>query len=343
VPLFHIDQRAARDRCEAILGRVPTSDNPARAAARAELVEVLTWCRLVPGATARGVAWLLSTVQRTGDRAAARRTIERAIPVRGAVRRGRTAVAVIALAALTVAAARLSPWLAAAIAVVAAAVAARRLAVVDRAAIRVHRMEDAARAADEAGDVETVNALYAEARRMIAADRVPAGVGFRLAYVLGAAARATPFPVELLRELRQLHFLAPETELSYDAVCETIEERLRLRVGALAGRIDRGLDAGEDVAPVRAELRDLARTAPGATGARAHQVRLLRRLAAEHPDPAALLDELEELIARLEAINDRRARVRDGVPGDLATALATVASRVPLDRARTLAARAAAL
>jgi hypothetical protein len=351
VSLFHADQGPLRERCEAILAAVTVDlEDPARDAAWKELIHVLEACRLPPGTTVRGVAGLLLTVQRTRNPATLRRSLERAIPARGLVRRERAAAAAIIVVALSIGFASISPWLLVAAIVLGVAIVACRVTIALRryvrdgqGALHVARMEAAALAAEKAEDVETINALYAEARAMIAEDRVPARVGFRLAEVLRVAAKATPFPVELLRELRQLHFLAPEAELGYEAVRKSIEGCLQLRTFMLASRIGRGLDTREDVAPLRAELRELARTAPGATGARTQQVRLLRRLAKELPEPAALLDELEELLVRLESIEDRRARALDGVPRDLVAALDAVVARNGLDRARALAVRAKAL
>ena len=349
MPFFHVDQRPVRARCEEVLAAVPAAEAPraeeGRTVARAELRAALRGRRLVPGATAAGLTKLLLTVQRDADADAWRRTIERAIPVRGAVRRTAVVAALLAAAALAWLLGWKALWGAAAIVLVAAWLYLPRVMRYADAVGEVTRMEIAARDADRADDVAVVNALYARARRMIADDRVPARVGFRLAQVLRAAASATPFPAELLRELRQLHAIAPETELTYADVDETIERRLQLRITNLGASIHRALDAGEDAAPLRAELREAARTAPGVTGARAEQARLLRELAGTAPS-ASLLDEIEELVVLLEGIDSRRARQRDGVPGELAAALDALAAWAapPMtERVRELAARAAAL
>jgi hypothetical protein len=227
---FHIDQRAVRARCGAILARVPATDDLGDEArhevTRIELLQVLEGARLVPGATARGVASLLLEVRRSGGDW--RRTIERGVSQRGAVRRERAAAAGIVIALALIGLAWILPWLLAVPPAIAYGLF-RRWTRAGEGAVHVHRMEHRARAADQADDVETVNALYAEARRMIAEDRVPRRVGFRLAHVLEAAAHATPFPTDLLRELRQLRTIAPETELTYDHARETIEGRLALR------------------------------------------------------------------------------------------------------------------
>jgi hypothetical protein len=234
------------------------------------------------------------TARDTGTAEVWRRVVDRAIPLRGRLRPVPAVAVLAATTAITAGLAWISPWAPAVVLIVIgglAVQAARRFVARHADAVEVARMEQAARAAEQTGDVDAANALYAEARRMIAEDRVPAGVGFRVANILGAAAIATPFPVDVLRELRELWLIAPEAELVYAQVRDELERRLQTRIHLLASSIRAGLRAGHDIAPLRAELRELSRT--------------------------ETLERADALRARVDVIPIRRARVRPALP-DLA-------------------------
>jgi hypothetical protein len=241
---LHVDQRAAWERCEA-------------ATTRAELRRLLGSVRLVPGATPDGVAELLGRLP-VNDR---RRTLERAIPRRGRLRRFPAGAAALAVCAAMVGLAWVSPWLLLLLLVLSLAAAfvfARRWALSGGPVIQVARMEQ--RASD--GDLATKGALYAEARAMIAEDRVPARVGFRIAHVLEAAVELTPFPPDLLEDLERLLVLAPETELMYAYVRDKIERGLQLRCAKLGSRLLVALRDGTDAHPVLDECAALIGHAP---------------------------------------------------------------------------------
>lgn len=108
------DQRPIREQCEAILARAATAAEPepqvkgeASATERA-LLDVLDAARLVNGARLGTTALSFTQVRDPADR---RLTIERAIPLRGALRRGRAFVAALIVGAALVGLAWLSPWL----------------------------------------------------------------------------------------------------------------------------------------------------------------------------------------------------------------------------------------
>ncbi len=312
VSCLHVDQRPTRARCEEILARVPAPEavehDVARGTAYLELLQSLLEIQLIPGTTPEGVSKLLLRAHDTGDPATWRRCIERAIPSRGRLRRGPAVGAVTAVIGIVAALTWISPWLLwmAAVLVTWLGVRALRCFVDHRAGPVNHVawMERAARTAAQADDVETVSALHVAARQMIADDRVPAGVGFRLATVLGAAARTTASPLDLLRELRQLLLIAPETELSYAQVRDDLERHVRNHVDRLAARIRRALREGE-------------------TGPRLDEV----------------LDQIEALIVRLEG-TDGALAARACAPRQLVELLDEIGKHAPGARERADALRA---
>lgn len=261
-----VDQRAVRDQCEAILARAALAEDRAHQAhgelTQQALIAVLSQARLVPGARARTTAWLFA---QGSDPAKQRRTIVRAIPLRGALRLGRVALAAVLLCAALVGLAWLSPRLLVLPPLVAVALlwdVGRRWLHDGRAAMHVHRMEQRARLAEAIGDMATVAALYEEARAMIAEDRIPPGIGFRVPAVLVTARNLTPFPLDLLRDLYQLLVIAPETDVAYDAAFEMIKRGFEFRVHQLASRIHRAVGAAADIEPLLAECAPLIERLP---------------------------------------------------------------------------------
>jgi hypothetical protein len=331
VPFFHVDQRPVRERCLAVLAKVPP--------ARVELLPILEECRLVFGASPAGIGGLLLNRQVRGDHAGCRRIVERAIPVRGAVRPERVGAAVVVIALAGAGLWWFAPALALVTAVVALGVAAGWYVRQHAPAYAMARMEHAAREAAEMGSGTMLSAILGDVHRMIAEDRIPAGTGFRLVAVLRAAVDADPFPVDLLRDLRRLLFLAPEVDIFHGDAERAVERDLQLRTGALVSRFREARRAGGDGSTPRAELRQLARTGPSAIHARGSYAQVLAILTADAP----LLDEIEELLGWIAGVDDAHARTRDGAPATLAAALEDVAARssdmATVDRARALRAR----
>ncbi len=261
---LHVDQRPMRARCEAILARVATAPEhpvPSEATER-ELLDVLGAVRLVDGARRGTTAMLFTEVDDPADR---HRTIERAIPARGALRRGRAVATVLVVGAVLVGLARLSPWL---LLVPAVLLGVwfwrwyRRWFASAASAIYVSQTKEQAAIAEAAGDTRALAAIYEEVRQMIAQDRIPARNGFHLADVLAAAATLTPLPVELPRELWRLLVIAPEADLSFDLARETIERKFQDRPHQLASRIRRALRDGTDLGPLLDECSTLIERLP---------------------------------------------------------------------------------
>jgi hypothetical protein len=222
VPFLHLDQRPARERCLAALAKIEE-------VARVELRQLLASSRLVPGASPAGVADTLLELRMRGDAAACRRFVERAIPVRGAVRKRRLSVVEVAGLAAVILTWMIEPVLA--VAVVAVALAAGIAWVVRRSAPArtMYGMERAAQHFAAVGDGAALAAIHESARQLIAEDRVPAGTGFWVVGVLRAATDADPVPIDLVGDLDRLRLLQPEIDHLYVDARRTIVRRLQLR------------------------------------------------------------------------------------------------------------------